>query len=364
MYCRECGKKVDQWVKYCPYCGAETNFPEEIKKEEQEKNKQPAQEEDKNQKQKKRKIKISIKKEKSGGNSSGGSSAAYSGIASIWLLICTVVHALFGAQALIHVAWISVLLSLGSAVCYFLLRKTGKFILFYVACALGVATLVRSGGEMRATFSIAALIVTYFLLRGKLKIPSGGSSSGSKPLFSGKSFSIPTGSSIFGKSDLGLIQIVISLICAALICFFLFQNWLGLNVASASGTFSLTSMSALSSDLNSLVSWLIPQSDPTIVSLVIRIALFVLSIIGYIVVALEALHVVALFVLRPQARFFGHMAAGLALLIAVIFFACYIGSNVYLITQMSGSFQSVIRTEMAPIIVFFAAIVQRIMTAR
>ena len=36
MYCRECGKKVDQWVKFCPYCGAETNFPEEeIKKEEQ-----------------------------------------------------------------------------------------------------------------------------------------------------------------------------------------------------------------------------------------------------------------------------------------------------------------------------------------
>ena len=52
MYCRECGKKVDQWVKYCPYCGAETNFPEEIKKEEQEKNKQPAQEEEKKQKQK------------------------------------------------------------------------------------------------------------------------------------------------------------------------------------------------------------------------------------------------------------------------------------------------------------------------
>ncbi len=364
MYCRECGKKVDQWVKYCPYCGAETNFPEEIKKEEQEKNKQPAQEEEKKQKQKKRKIKISVKKEKSGGNSSGGSSAAYSGITSIWLLICTAVHALFGVQALIHVALISVLLSLGSAGCYFLLRKTGKFILFYVACALGVATLVRSGGEMRATFSIAALIVTYFLLRGKLKIPSGSSSSGNKSFFSGKSFSIPTGSSIFGKSDLGLIQIVISLICAALICFFLFQNWLGLNVASASGTFSLTSMSALSSDLNSLVSWLIPQSDPTIVSLVIRIALFVLSIVGYIVVALEALHVVALFVLRPQARFFGHMAAGLALLIAVIFFACYIGSNVYLITQMGGSFQSVIRTEMAPIIVFFAAIVQRIMTAR
>lgn len=359
MYCRECGKKVDQWVKYCPYCGAETNFPEEIKKEEQEKNKQPAQEEEKKQKQKKRKIKISVKKEKS----SSGSSSAYSGITSIWLLICTVVHALFGVQALIHVALISVLLSLGSAVCYFLLRKTGKFILFYAACALGVATLVRSGGEMRATFGIAALIITYFLLRGKLKIPSG-SSSGSKPLFSGKSFSIPTGSSIFGKSDLGLIQIVISLICAALICFFLFQNWLGLNVASASGTFSLTSMSALSSDLNSLVSWLIPQSDPTMVSLIIRIALFVLSIVGYIVVALEALHVVALFVLRPQARFFGHMAAGLALLIAVIFFACYIGSNVYLITQMGGSFQSVIRTEMAPIIVFFAAIVQRIMTAR
>ncbi len=360
MYCRECGKKVDQWVKYCPYCGAETNFPEEIKKEEQEKNKQPAQEEEKKQKQKKRKIKISVKKEKS----SSGSSAAYSGITSIWLLICTVAHALFGVQALIHVALISVLLSLGSAVCYFLLRKTGKFILFYAACTLGVATLVRSGGEMRATFGIAALIITYFLLRGKLKIPSGSSSSGSKPLFSGKSFSIPTGSSIFGKSDLGLIQIVISLICAVLICFFLFQNWLGLNVASASGTFSLTSMSALSSDLNSLVSWLIPQSDPTMVSLIIRIALFALSIVGYIVVALEALHVVALFVLRPQARFFGHMAAGLALLIAVIFFACYIGSNVYLITQMGGSFQSVIRTEMAPIIVFFAAIVQRIMTAR
>ena len=360
MYCRECGKKVDQWVKYCPYCGAETNFPEEIKKEEQEKAKQSEQEEEKKQNQKKRKIKISVKKEKSG----GGSSAAYSGISSIWLLICTVVHALFGVQALIHVALFSVLLSLGSAVCYFLLRKTGKFILFYVACALGVITLIRSGGEMRATFGIAALIITYFLLRGKLKIPSNGSSSGRKSFSSGKSFPIPTGSSIFGKSDLGLIQIVISLICAALICFFLFQNWLGLNVASASGTFSLTSMSALSSDLNSLVSWLIPQSDPTIVSLIIRIALFVLSIVGYIVVALEALHVVALFILRPQARFFGHMAAGLALLIAVIFFACYIGSNVYLITQMGGSFQTVIRTEMAPIVVFFAAIVQRIMTAR
>lgn len=363
MYCRECGKKVDQWVKFCPYCGAETHFPEEIKKEEQEKNKQSEQEEEKEekkQKQKKRKIKISVKKEKYG----SGSSAAYSGISSIWLLICTIVHALFGVQALIHVAWISVLLSLGSAVCYFLLRKTGKFFLFYVACVLGVATLARSGGEMRATFGIAALIITYFLLRGKLKIPSGSSSSGSKPFSSGRSFSIPTDSSIFGKSDLGLIQIVISLICAALICFFLFQNWLGLNVASASGTFSLTSMSALSSDLNSLVSWLIPQSDPAIVSLVIRIALFVLSIVGYIVVALEALHVVALFILRPQARFFGHMAAGLALLIAVIFFACYIGSNVYLITQMGGSFQSVIRTELAPIVVFFAAIVQRIMTAR
>lgn len=360
MYCRECGKKVDQWVKYCPYCGAETNFPEEIKKEEQEKAKQSEQEEEQKNKQKKRKIKISVKKEKSG----GGSSAAYSGISSIWLLICTVVHALFGVQALIHVALLSVLLSLGSAVCYFLLRKTGKFILFYVACALGVATLVRSGGEIRATFGIAALIITYFLLRGKLKISSGSSSSGGKLFSSGKSFSIPTGSSIFGKSDLGLIQIVISLICAALICFFLFQNWLGLNVASASGTFSLTSMSALSSDLNSLVSWLVPQSDPTLVSLIISIALFVLSIVGYIVVALEALHVIALFVLRPQARFFGHMAAGLALLIAVIFFACYIGSNVYLITQMGGSFQSVIRTELAPIIVFFAAIVQRIMTAR
>ena len=341
MYCRECGKKVDQWVKFCPYCGAETNFPEE-----------------------------EIKKDKSGASSS----AAYGGIASIWLLICTIVHALFGVQALMHTALISVLLSLGSAVCYFLLRKTGKFPLFYAACALGVATLVRSSGEMRATFGIAALIITYFLLRGKLKLPSGGSSSNSRPFSSGKSFSLPTGSSIFGKSDLGLIQIVISLICAALICFFLFQNWLGLDVASASGTFSLpkpiamapeeTSMSALSSDLNSLVSWLVPQSDPAIVAMIIRIALFVLSIVGYIVVALEALHVVALFILRPQARGFGHMAAGLALLIAVIFFACYIGSNVYLITQMGGSFQSVIRTELAPIVVFFAAIVQRIMTAR
>ena len=164
---------------------------------------------------------ISIKKDKSG----TASSAAYSGITSIWLLICTIVHALFGVQALTHVALISVLLSLGSAACYFLLRKTGKFPLFYAACALGVATLLRSG-EMRATFGIAALIITYFLLRGKLKLPSGGSSSNSRPFSSGKSFSLPTGSSIFGKSDLGLIQIVISLICAALICFFLFQNWL------------------------------------------------------------------------------------------------------------------------------------------
>ena len=362
MYCRECGKKVDQWVKFCPYCGAETNFPEEeIKKEEQAKKQSRSEQKDESDsKQKKRKMKISIKKDKSG----TASSAAYSGITSIWLLICTIVHALFGVQALMHVALVSVLLSLGSAACYFLLRKTGKFPLFYAACALGVATLVRSGGEMRANFGIAALIITYFLLRGKLKLPSGGSSYNSRPFSSGKSFSLPTGSSIFGKSDLGLIQIVISLICAALICFFLFQNWLGLDVASASGTFSLTSMSALSSDLNSLVSWLVPQSDPAIVAMIIRIALFVLSIVGYIVVALEALHVVALFVLRPQARGFGHMAAGLALLIAVIFFACYIGSNVYLITQMGGSFQSVIRTELAPIVVFFAAIVQRIMTAR
>ena len=158
MYCRECGKKVDQWVKFCPYCGAETNFPEEeIKKEEQAKKQSRSEQKDESDsKRKKKKIKISIKKDKSGASSS----AAYSGIASIWLLICTIVHALFGVQALMHTALISVLLSLGSAVCYFLLRKTGKFPLFYAACALGVATLVRSGGEMRATFGIAALIIT------------------------------------------------------------------------------------------------------------------------------------------------------------------------------------------------------------
>ena len=158
MYCRECGKKVDQWVKFCPYCGAETNFPEEeIKKEEQAKKQSRSEQKDESDsKQKKRKMKISIKKDKSG----TASSAAYSGITSIWLLICTIVHALFGVQALMHVALVSVLLSLGSAACYFLLRKTGKFPLFYAACALGVATLVRSGGEMRANFGIAALIIT------------------------------------------------------------------------------------------------------------------------------------------------------------------------------------------------------------
>lgn len=140
MYCRECGKKVDQWVKFCPYCGAETNFPEEeIKKEEQAKKQSRSEQKDESDsKQKKRKMKISIKKDKSG----TASSAAYSGITSIWLLICTIVHALFGVQALMHVALVSVLLSLGSAACYFLLRKTGKFPLFYAACALGVATLV------------------------------------------------------------------------------------------------------------------------------------------------------------------------------------------------------------------------------
>ena len=57
MYCRECGKKVDQWVKFCPYCGAETNFPEEeIKKEEQAKKQSRSEQKDESDsKQKKRK---------------------------------------------------------------------------------------------------------------------------------------------------------------------------------------------------------------------------------------------------------------------------------------------------------------------
>ena len=72
MYCRECGKRVDQWVKFCPYCGAETNFPEEeIKKEEQAKKQSRSEQKDESDsKRKKKKIKISIKKDKSGASSS------------------------------------------------------------------------------------------------------------------------------------------------------------------------------------------------------------------------------------------------------------------------------------------------------
>ena len=56
MYCRECGKKVDQWVKFCPYCGAETNFPEEeIKKEEQAKKQSRSEQKDESDSKQKKK---------------------------------------------------------------------------------------------------------------------------------------------------------------------------------------------------------------------------------------------------------------------------------------------------------------------